>query len=478
MKASAATGAALATGSVFAPAAHAAKTFKIGYVSPQTGPLAAFAEADNFVISNFLNTVKGGVKVGSATLPVEVVVKDSQSNPNRAAEVAKELIVSNKIDLMLVASTPETTNPVSTQCEIEEVPCISTVAPWQPWFIGRQANPGGGPPAWKPFNYTYHFFWGLEDVIAVFTNMWGQVNTNKSVGGLFPNDGDGNAWGDKMVGFPPVLDKLGYKLTDPGRYQNLTDDFSAQIAAFKKDQCEIITGVMIPPDFTTFWNQASQQGFKPKVASIGKAILFPVAVEALGKNGNNLSSEVWWSPNHPFKSSLTGQSAKEIADAYRNPRANSGRNRSGSCTRCSSSPSMWRSARATSAATRRSCRPSPRASSTRWSARSNGEARNCRHSPRRMSPRRRSSAASGGYATATNTTSSLPTTKPHRKSRSAAKWSRSRKRRIVRIPAAVCRSAWQEWSAGPGWAGARMGSGVILKTGQSDAIVRLAQSHR
>ena len=73
---------------------------------------------------------------------------------------------------------------------------------------------------------------------------------------------------------------------------------------------------MIPPDFTTFWNQASQQGFKPKVASIGKAILFPVAVEALGKNGNNLSSEVWWSPNHPFKSSLTGQSAKQIADAY------------------------------------------------------------------------------------------------------------------------------------------------------------------
>jgi branched-chain amino acid transport system substrate-binding protein len=316
MKASAATGAALATGSVFAPAVRAAQSLKLGYVSPQTGPLAAFAEADNFIISSFLATVKGGVKVGSATLPVEVTVKDSQSNPNRAAEVAKELIVSNKIDLMLVASTPETTNPVATQCEIEEVPCISTVAPWQPYFIGRQADPGGGPPAWKPFNYTYHFFWGLEDVIAVFTNMWGQVKTDKSVGGLFPNDGDGNAWGSKQVGFPPVLDKLGYTLTDPGRYQNLTDDFSAQIAAFKKANCDIITGVMIPPDFTTFWNQASQQGFKPKVASIGKAILFPVAVEALGKNGNNLSSEVWWSPNHPFKSSLTGQSAKQLAEGY------------------------------------------------------------------------------------------------------------------------------------------------------------------
>jgi branched-chain amino acid transport system substrate-binding protein len=244
------------------------------------------------------------------------VVKDSQSNPNRAAEVAKDLIVQDKIDLMLVASTPETTNPVSTQCEIEEVPCISSVAPWQPWFIGRQTNPAGGPPAWKGVDYTYHFFWGLEDVIAVFTNMWSQVATNKSVGGLFPNDGDGNAWGDKVVGFPPVLDKGGYKLTDPGRYQNLTDNFSAQIAAFKGASCEIVTGVVLPPDFTTFWKQSLQQGFRPKVASIGKAILFPVAVEALGKDGHNLSSEVWWSPNHPFKSSLTGVSAKELAAAY------------------------------------------------------------------------------------------------------------------------------------------------------------------
>jgi branched-chain amino acid transport system substrate-binding protein len=315
--ASAAGGAALAAGPVFAPAVHAqARPIKLGYVSPQTGPLAAFAEADNFVLGQFRESVKGGFKVGNATRPIEVIVRDSQSNPNRAAEVAKELIVRDKVDLMLVASTPETTNPVCTQCEIEEVACISTKAPWQPWFIGQQANPAGGPPAWKPFNYVYHYFWGLEDIIAVFTNMWGQVPTNKAVGGLFPNDGDGNAWGDKQVGFPPVLEKQGFKLTDPGRYQNLTDNFSAQIAAFKAAKCEILTGVVLPPDFTTFWKQALQQGFKPKAASVGKAILFPVAVEALGRDGHNLSSEVWWSPSHPFKSSLNGQSAKQLADAY------------------------------------------------------------------------------------------------------------------------------------------------------------------
>lgn len=309
LKSTAAGGLLAATDGLFKPALAAGKVAKIGYVSPQSGPLAAFAEADKFIIDGFLNAAK------AAGLQVQVVVKDSQSNPNRAAEVAKELIVSDKVNLMLVASTPETTNPVSTTCESEGLPCISTVAPWQPWFIGQQGNPGD-PASWKPFGYAYHFFWGLEDVISVFTNMWGQLSTNKQVGGLFPNDGDGNAWGDGKVGFPPVLSEKGYKLIDPGRYQNLSDDFSAQINAFKSGNVEIVTGVMIPPDFTTFWNQAKQKGFTPKIASIGKALLFPQAVEALGKQGHNLSSEVWWTPSHPFKSSLTGVSSKELADGF------------------------------------------------------------------------------------------------------------------------------------------------------------------
>jgi branched-chain amino acid transport system substrate-binding protein len=309
IRASAATGATLAAGPVFAPAVHAqAKPIKIGYVSPATGPLAPFAAADEFMLKQFMEATKAGIK----GRPVEVLLRDSQSNPNRAAEVAKELIVRDKIDLMLVGNTPETTNPVCTQAEIEEVATISSLAPWQPWFFGQQGNPAQP----KAFNYVYHYFWGLEDVIAVFTNMWGQLDTNKVVGALFPNDGDGNAWGDEKLGFPPALAQQGFKLTDPGRYQNLTDNFAAQITAFKNASAQIITGVVLPPDFTTFWKQALQQGFKPKAASVGKAILFPSSVEALGKDGHNLSSEVWWTPAHPFKSSINGQTAKQLADSY------------------------------------------------------------------------------------------------------------------------------------------------------------------
>ena len=315
IKTTAAVGAGVAMAPLYAPHIRAAETIKLGYVSPQTGPLAAFAEADQFILGQFKELMAKGLDIGGENYAVEVIVKDSQSNPNRAAEVAKDLIVNDEIDLMLVASTPENTNPVSTQCEIEEVACISTMAPWQPWFIGRQGSPGD-PASWAPFKNTFHYFWGLEDVIAVFTNMWNQLDTNKAVGALFPNDGDGNAWGDPNVGFPPVLAKQGFTLVDPGRYQNLTDDFSAQISAFRDGKVEIVTGVVLPPDFTTFWTQANQKGFKPKAASVGKAILFPVAVEALGKTGHNLSSEVWWSPSHPFKSSLNGMSAADLAAGF------------------------------------------------------------------------------------------------------------------------------------------------------------------
>jgi branched-chain amino acid transport system substrate-binding protein len=291
------------------------RALKLGYVTPTTGPFSAFAEADDYVLGGIQEAIGTGIVNGGTTYPIEILVKDSQGDPNRAAEVAGELILDDGVDLILVASTPETTNPVSDQCEANGVPCVSTVAPWQPYFLGRQ--PGVAPPDTQPFEWTYHFFWGLEDIIVAYTDMWSQVPNNKTVGFLMPNDGDGQAWSDPTVGFPSTLAPGGYTIVDPGRYENLSQDYSAQINAFKNAGVEVLTGVPLPPDFTTFWTQAAQQGFTPKVATIGKALLFPSSVDALGPElGVGLASEVWWSPNHPFSSSLTGASARELADGY------------------------------------------------------------------------------------------------------------------------------------------------------------------
>ncbi|MGH6725834.1 MAG: ABC transporter substrate-binding protein [Pseudolabrys sp.] len=286
------------------------RAIRIGLVTPTTGPLAIFAEPDAFVLRAFRKAVGGGIKIGIKTHPVEVYVKDSQSNSNRAAEVANELINANKIDLMVVAHTPDTVNPVADACEINEVPCVSTDAPWQPYFFGRKGDPKKG------FKWTYHFFWGAEALISTFINLYDELQTNHLVGALWPNDSDGNAFSDAGHGMPPVLEKRGYKVVNTGSFDPFAENFTSQISAFKAAGCEIVTSVLPPPTFTSFWTQAAQQGFKPKIVTPGKSAEFPAVVRALGPLGKNIAIEVWWSPYHPFASHLTGQSSAALAAAY------------------------------------------------------------------------------------------------------------------------------------------------------------------
>jgi branched-chain amino acid transport system substrate-binding protein len=290
--------------------AASSKVIKIGHVSSQTGVLSPVAEADPFILDQIRTALAKGITNGGVSYKVQIISKDSQSNTNRASAVAAELILKDKVDLLVSSGAPDIANPVADQAEANEVPCVTDGTLWQPYFFGRHGTPDKG------FTWTYHFSFGLEDIIAAYLALWESVETNKVVGSLFPNDLDGNAWADAKLGFPPALQQAGYKLIDTGRFQPFSDDFGPQISAFKNAGVEIVTGVVTPPDFTTFWNQAAQQGFKPKVVTVGKALLFPASVVALGSRADGLSSEIAWSPSHPFKSGLTGQSAKELCDAY------------------------------------------------------------------------------------------------------------------------------------------------------------------
>ncbi len=290
----------------------AKRAIRIGYVSPQTGALSAFGAADRYVTESIRTFFQrqGGMIIGSRTYPVEIIVRDSQSDQNRAAQAAGDLIFTDQVDIVLVASTPETINPVSDQCEANEMPCISTAAPWQSWFNGR-----GGDPA-HPFKWTYHFFWGLEDVIRVYRGMWAQLPTNKKVGVLWPNDADGRAFADPIIGFPPAMTGAGYTRVTPPSFAAGTLDFTQQVNMFKDAGVDILTGVLPPSDFALFWEKAVSQNFSPKIITVAKALLFPQSVHALGRDGNNLGTEVWWSPYHQFRSSLTGGTPEALAKDF------------------------------------------------------------------------------------------------------------------------------------------------------------------
>ncbi len=308
---------ALAGGSVLAACSSGLKgtsknsssKITIGFVTPLTGDLAGFSVADRFIVDQIRKTQQfsKGLKLGGKTYDIEIVIADSQSSTNRASQVAKQLITQNKADMILVTSTPEVTNPVASVCESQHVPCVSTVVPWESWYFGRGAKQGDS------FKYTTMFFFGVKEFGECFIPMWNRIPNDKTVAGMFPNDADGNAF---RQGWPPLVKPAGYKLVDGGAYADGTTDYTSMITTFKNNKCDIYVNGPLPPDFNVFWKQAAQQGYRPKLATVAKVLLFPADVVALGDLVVNIATDAWWTPTMPYKSSLTGQTAQDLGQAF------------------------------------------------------------------------------------------------------------------------------------------------------------------
>jgi len=290
----------------------AVETIKIGYVSPLTGADAGFGEPDPYAISLANKAFAKGFKVAGKTYKVQIISKDAQSTPSVSAQVTQGLINSDQVDLLLATSTPEVVVPAVQACEAAGVPAVSTTVPWQAWWLGT----GNSLTSPKPYQWIYHFSFGVGDFYETYITLWTQVPNNKTVGVMYPNDADGNAIRGALE---PLLEKAGYTIVDPGAYEDGTTDFSSQITMFKQKNCQIFNTFPIPPDFTTFWRQAAQQGYTSmvKIAQIAKTGLFSSQVEAVGlKLGNKLATAAYWGPSWPGGSSLTGISNAALGSGY------------------------------------------------------------------------------------------------------------------------------------------------------------------
>jgi branched-chain amino acid transport system substrate-binding protein len=286
-------------------------TLRVGFVSPRSGPLALFGEGDGFVLDAVRKQFANGVDVGGKRFNVEFIAKDTQSNPVRAAAMAKELINSDKVDFVLSTSTPETVNPVADACEAAGVPALSTTSPWEAFYFGRGAKPGEP----SPFKWAYHFCFGVGNFAKLYADQWSKVPTNKRVGMLLPADADGNAIRRMLI---PALQTAGFTVVDAGPYQNGLTDFSAQIALFRRENVEIFNTFPFPPDFAVFWRQAAQRGLaqQVKIVQTAKAGLFAAEMEALGQLGHGIHSGAYWHRTFPFSSPATGMTSAQLADSY------------------------------------------------------------------------------------------------------------------------------------------------------------------
>ena len=307
--------AATAAGIAFPRVARAASdVIKVGVISDQSGPAAAFGEATEFALKQARDFVKNGLQVGGKTYQVEFLLRDGQSSTNRNAAVATELMNWDGVDL-LIGNAPVTTASSGQLATVNKIPMITTMLPSDAAIAVR-----GGPDAFsnKGTPWNFHFLFEASAIGAVYAGMWETIRhkTNEKVGTLYVDQPAARGFADPDHGIPALLKKDGYSEIPGGFFKIETDDFSSQVSAFKAANAQLLTGFMLEPHFATFWKQAAQSGYTPEVVTIAAAFLFPSGVDALGDRGDGMSTEVWWSPKLPFTSSMTGQTAGELAKAW------------------------------------------------------------------------------------------------------------------------------------------------------------------
>jgi branched-chain amino acid transport system substrate-binding protein len=161
------------------------------------------------------------------------------------------------------------------------------------------------------------YFLGAEHLALAFAPMWTRIGekygNNHKVAAAFPNDSDGNAF---RAVFPQVLGPMGYNLDLSSAYPDGLTNYTSMISQFKNHGDDFFTNVPLPPDFATMWTQSLQQGFKPKLATVAKVLLFPTDAYAMGSKVYNIATDAWWVPELPWHSSLTGQTCTELATAF------------------------------------------------------------------------------------------------------------------------------------------------------------------
>ena len=260
-----------------------ARPIKIGYVVPVTGALASFSSGAKWAQKHFEDAIKEGIVCADGKKhPVQVLMTDTQSDSNRAAQVTSDMILNNKVDLIFASCTPPVVNPSGDVAEAMKTPFISNWAEWHGFIQGRKAPAEG-------FHWTYTYAFDDAGTAVNYIGVFNMAPNNKKVGLVLGNDDDGMSWANFG---PPIFKQAGFTVVQTGLYTPGAEDF------------------------TNFWTQARQQAYHPVIPFGQKALIFPESVRALGESGINLCCSGTWTPRSKFTDSLTGMTCQQLADEY------------------------------------------------------------------------------------------------------------------------------------------------------------------
>ena len=283
------------------------KTVKIGYVNPITGALSGNGEGYDWVIDQMYEyTRRYPILMHGRPADLEIIVYDSESNPEICREMAERLVLYDKVDMLVATQTPENVIPIVKVAEEYGVPCVAMQAPVDPVAA-----------ALDHFEWTFHAFWTIDTIYECYRSLWTQAGYPKgcgaAVGFLFANDADGNCWHEV---FARRAQEDGYRVIDPGQYPVNADSFDEIARLFKQEKVDIITGTNAPPDFHHAMKAFAKYLVPISCITMGKCCLIYADAASLGEAAVGIMTEVWWDESANNISDLTGYKASEISERY------------------------------------------------------------------------------------------------------------------------------------------------------------------
>ena len=296
----------------------------IGATLPQTGIFSGFGEQGwgmQKAVDDW-NDTYGGMYLSEwdVTVPVELIIKDNQSDFAQVGPLSTDLVVSEGVCALLSPDAPtDLHDPTSVVANANGVPQIICGGPFEPWYHGAHEGESWpytwfagfaiGEPQPAPRNvpgYTLvdTWFMYLDDVDAA-------ANTNMVAGVFASSDADGIGW---YASFPPLMEDYGMTVVGVDEELGLfpddpTQDFTTIIQAWMDAGVEILWGNCPGAHFGALWSQCYEAGFRPKIAMVGRAPLFPVDVISWGTTpplGWGVGVEVWWSPTYEVADGFVG----------------------------------------------------------------------------------------------------------------------------------------------------------------------------
>jgi branched-chain amino acid transport system substrate-binding protein len=176
------------------------------------------------------------------------------------------------------------------------VPCVSTTLPWQ--VLGQRRG------------LSFHACWGLDDIAAAFASAWARVPGATAVGCLWNAGPQGAALRSAESGFAAC----GLRMVDPGGYAEDSADFRREVAMFARQGVRVVTAAATARDLRVFHQRASRDGLRLALISCSRWLSYPIGARESGVDG--VVTPVYWTPRHPYRSSLDGSSCAELAAGY------------------------------------------------------------------------------------------------------------------------------------------------------------------